>query len=67
MLISNKLFMKVFIISIFLLNSLEVMAYEPPPPSPDGTPPVGLSINGGIIYLFIAALYYGIYELKNRN
>jgi len=65
MLTKNKLLLKVFIFSIFVFNSLEIMANEPPPTPQDGTPPVGLPIDGGITILFFTALFYGIYELKN--
>ena len=39
-----------------------VSAQAPPPPPP---PPPGLPIDGGILFLFIASLVYGVKKLKD--
>jgi len=66
--IKNKILKKVFLISFFLFNCIEIIAKEPPTPSGDGGPSgPGLPIDGGILYLFLTGLVYGIYKLKNRN
>ncbi|MDO5970354.1 hypothetical protein Q4Q35_11110 [Flavivirga aquimarina] len=52
---------------LFLLISFVCVAQEPPPPS---TPPVGLPIDGGVLFGMIFALFYGVKKLwskKNKN
>lgn len=44
----------------FICSSLVVLAQGPPPP-----PPPGLPIDGGIIFLVISGLIYGIKKLRD--
>lgn len=47
----------------FLFISVSAYSYKvPPPPLPPPDP--GLPIDGGLIYLFIAGVTYGVYKLK---
>ena len=43
----------------------EIKANEPPPPG--GTPPVGLPIDGGIAYLLLSGIAFGIYTIKKKK
>ncbi|WP_456424101.1 PID-CTERM protein-sorting domain-containing protein [Lutibacter sp.] len=38
-----------------------------PPPLPTGPPNPGLPIDGGISFLLISGIAYGIYELKRKK
>ena len=44
-----------------LINIVDGGNVPPPPPPP--TPPPGLPIDSGIVFLFAAALFYGIYKV----
>lgn len=46
---------------------MSVFAYSQKVPPPAGPPPpVGLPIDGGSVYLFIAGVAYGVYKLKKQ-
>lgn len=38
-----------------------------PVPGTNGTPPPGLPIDGGLSYLLIVGIAYGVYELKRKK
>lgn len=40
---------------------------EIPVPGTNDTPPPGLPIDGGLSYLLIAGIAYGVYELKRKK
>lgn len=44
--------------------TLSVNAQGPPGPTPPPPPPPGLPIDGGIIFLLISGVYYGVKKLK---
>jgi len=39
---------------------------EPPSPKPNDVGPPGLPIDGGLSYLFIAGVAYGVYAIRKR-
>jgi len=45
---------------LLLLFPLTMIAQGPPPP-----PPPGLPIDGGLLFLLIAGMAYGVKKLKN--
>ncbi|MDB9927799.1 hypothetical protein OAD34_04405 [Flavobacteriaceae bacterium] len=47
---------------LLLLFPLIMIAQGPPPPPP---PPPGLPIDGGLLFLLIAGIVYGVKKLKN--
>lgn len=47
---------------LLLLFPLIMIAQDPPPPPP---PPPGLPIDGGLLFLLIAGIVYGVKKLKN--
>ena len=47
---------------LLLLFPLIMIAHGPPPPPP---PPPGLPIDGGLLFLLIAGIVYGVKKLKN--
>jgi hypothetical protein len=48
---------------LLLLFPLIMIAQGPPPPPPP--PPPGLPIDGGLLFLLIAGIVYGVKKLKN--
>ena len=50
-------------ISLFFVGLIS-MAQGATPPPPGPPPPPGLPIDSGIIFLFVAALVYGIYKVN---
>ncbi len=46
---------------LLLLFPLTMIAQGPPPPPP----PPGLPIDGGLLFLLIAGMAYGVKKLKN--
>ena len=48
---------------LLLLFPLIMIAQGPPPPPPP--PPPGLPIDGGLLFLLIAGIAYGVKKLKN--
>ena len=49
---------------LLLLFPLIMIAQGPPPPPPPPPPP-GLPIDGGLLFLLIAGIVYGVKKLKN--
>jgi hypothetical protein len=47
---------------LLLLFPLIMIAQGPPPPPPS---PPGLPIDGGLLFLLIAGIVYGVKKLKN--
>ena len=63
--IPNRLYI---ILVVFLLQITTVFAEPaPPPPSTPPPPPPGLPLDGVIVILIGASIYYGIYKLKKLN
>ncbi|WP_291803595.1 PID-CTERM protein-sorting domain-containing protein [Lutibacter sp.] len=54
--------MSCFFVSFAQKNDVPVPGTNDDPP-----PPVGLPIDGGLSYLFIAGIAYGVYELKRKK
>lgn len=50
---------------LMLLASVSVFAEEPPSPKTNPAPP-GLPIDGGLSYLFVIGVAYGIYATKKK-
>ena len=50
-----------------MLICATVFAQKPPNPIGGPAPPPGLPIDGGILYLLIAGVTYGVYELKRKK
>jgi len=52
----------------FVLLCTQLYAKEPPPPNFDpGAPQPGLPIDGGLIYLVLSAVGFGIYAVRKKN
>ena len=52
----------------FMLFSLEAYSEKPPPPPQNAPPPpVGLPIDGGLSFLLISGVAYGVYSLKRKK
>ena len=51
---------------VMMLSSISVFAEKDPPPPENQPPPPGLPIDGGISYLIIIGMAYGIYAIKKR-
>jgi len=60
--LSLLLLMSCFFVSFAQKNDVPVPGTNDDPP-----PPVGLPIDGGLSYLFIAGIAYGVYELKQKK
>ena len=54
---------KVILLLVCIAFTLTVNAQTVPPPVPPPPPP-GLSIDGGIIFLLISGIFYGVKKLK---
>tara|TARA_R110001583_G_scaffold71272_1_gene201075 strand:- start:14087 stop:14287 length:201 start_codon:yes stop_codon:yes gene_type:complete len=65
----NQKNLKYVLCLFFILSNSIIFANKTPPlPKGSGTaPPVGLPIDGGLSYLIIAGLAYGVYELKKKK
>jgi len=50
-----------------ILICSSVFAQKPPDPELPGTPPPGLPIDGGLSFLIIAGVTYGIYESRKKK
>ncbi len=50
----------------FVLISSTMFGHKPPP-LPTGAPNPGLPIDGGMSFLLISGIAYGIYELKRKK
>jgi len=58
---------RILIVSVCFLF-ISVLAYsQKGPPLPGTTPPPGLPIDGGLTYLFIAGVAFGVYKLRKKN
>jgi hypothetical protein len=42
-----------------------IMIAQGPPPQPPPPPPPGFPIDGGLLFLLIAGIVYGVKKLKN--
>lgn len=51
---------KTLLTLFFMCSSLLMVAQGPPPP-----PPPGLPIDGGIIFLILSGLFYGVKKLRS--
>ena len=61
-----KMTINKFLLSIFfVLIGFVTYAGEPAPPGPP--PPVGLPIDGGLSFLIISGVAYGIFELRRKK
>lgn len=49
-----------------LLSSLSVFAKKEPPPPQNQPPPPGLPIDGGLSFLLIAGVAYGVYAIRKK-
>ena len=64
----NRKKIKVLIVCFsFMLFSLAAYAKKPPPPPQNVPPPPGLPIDGGLSFLLISGVVYGIFELKRKK
>ena len=50
---------------LFVVDSVFAKKKGPPPPQ-NQPPPVGLPIDGGLSYLLIAGVAYGVYAIRKR-
>lgn len=55
-----------FLVAVFLLMGIASYAQKPPEPKPDGPIHPELPIDGGLSYLFIAGVAYGIYAIRKK-
>ncbi len=53
-------------VCVLMLTFSEVFAFKTPP-LPGGPVPVGLPIDGGISFLIISGVFFGIYSLRKRK
>ncbi|MHB1146285.1 MAG: PID-CTERM protein-sorting domain-containing protein [Lutibacter sp.] len=67
----NRKKVKVFLLCFgFMLFSVVAYSEKPPPVPEEGgapPPPVGLPIDGGLSFLLISGVAYGIFELKRKK
>ena len=52
--------------AVMLLSSVSVFAEKDPPPPENQPPPPGLPIDGGLSYLLIAGVAFGVYAIRKR-
>lgn len=52
------------VVFIFLVLNAELLFASPPPPPP---PPPGLPIDGGLSFLVLSGVIYGVYEALKRR
>lgn len=53
--------------AVMLLSSVSVFSKRKGPPPPENQPPPpGLPIDGGLSYLLIAGVAYGVYAIRKR-
>ncbi|AUC86003.1 hypothetical protein CW731_12255 [Polaribacter sp. ALD11] len=55
---------KLTVLIIVLLTTQLVCGQIVPPPSPGPPPPPGLPVDGGLVFLLISGLIYGVKKLK---
>lgn len=58
--------MRNVVIILIIIFPIFICAQVVPPPVPPPPPP-GLPINGGVLFLFISAIVYGIKEIKKSS
>ena len=61
---TQKIFTLLLIFSLFFASPITGQAVPPPIPPP---PPPGLPIDGGVLFLFVSGLIYGIKKIKKGN
>lgn len=49
-----------------MLSSVSVFAEKDPPPPQNQPPGPGLPIDGGLSYLFIVGVVYGVYAIRKK-
>jgi hypothetical protein len=54
-----------YVLMLFVVDSVFAKKKGPPPPQ-NQPPPVGLPIDGGLSYLLIAGVAYGVYAIRKR-
>ncbi|WP_452219996.1 PID-CTERM protein-sorting domain-containing protein [Lacinutrix salivirga] len=54
---------KIFASILFVLTSMITVAQGSVPPAPQGPPPIGLPIDGGVVFLLVLGALYGTYKL----
>jgi hypothetical protein len=52
---------------LIIIVLLSVQAFAAPGPPPPEVPPPGLPIDGGILFLVVAALGYGLFKINQRK
>jgi len=54
---------KILIVLALAFTNLTFAKYAPPPPQRGPGPPVGLPIDDGVVFLFMAAIVLGLYKV----
>lgn len=54
---------KLAVVALIFIWSVEMFAQGPPPPPP----PVGLPIDGGLGFLLVSGLIYGVFKLRKKE
>jgi len=62
----NKNLLSFFLIVFCVFGSFAQKG-DLPPPGTNDTPPPGFPIDGGLSYLLVAGIAYGVYELKRKK
>jgi hypothetical protein len=57
---------KVFITFIVIIFSIQMFGQAVPPPIPPPPPP-GLPIDGGVMYLLLGGLIFGIKKINDKS
>lgn len=47
---------------LFVFTNVAYAYQGPIPPPPSGPPPPGLPIDGAVIFVFVLALFYGVFK-----
>jgi hypothetical protein len=67
----NKKYLRYLLCLFFILTNSIIFANKTPPlpsrPGQSSAPPVGLPIDGGITFLLISGLAFGVYKLKSKK
>lgn len=57
----------IIILVVFFLQQASVFAAPEPPPPSTPPPPPGLPLDGGIVFLVLLSICYGIYKLNKTK